>query len=192
MHAISLPYRTFGVVALIGSTALVACGDPNTLPPPQVDNVVDTTVLFALSGTPLNAPSAFNVVEATTARTDRNLPFDFAFDIDGAGTALLYPPGALGLFPEGGILVSTESFAGVLTAPLEGYVADSAVAVAAGTVFVVRSRASSVQCALAGALPRYGKFHVLGVDPQQRTITLEFLVNRNCGYRGLEPGLPAD
>ncbi|MDH3495764.1 MAG: hypothetical protein OER21_03310 [Gemmatimonadota bacterium] len=187
-----MPYRTFGGLALIGATAVVACSNPNALPPAQVDNVIDTTVLFALSGTPLSAPSAFNVVEATTARTDRNLPFDFAFDIAAAGTPLLYPPGSLGLFPEAGILVSTESFAGVLTAPREGYVADSAVAVAAGSVFVVRSRSSSSQCALAGSLPRYGKFHVLGVDLQQRTITLEFLINRNCGYRGLEPGLPAD
>jgi hypothetical protein len=39
-------------------------------------------------------------------------------------------------------------------------------------------------------LPRYGKFQVLAIDPAQRTVTLEFLIDRNCGYRGLEPGLP--
>jgi hypothetical protein len=59
-----------------------------------------------------------------------------------------------------------------------------------GTLFVIRSRSSNVQCAFSGGLPRYGKFHVLGVDLVARTVTLEMLVDLNCGYRGLEPGIP--
>jgi hypothetical protein len=31
---------------------------------------------------------------------------------------------------------------------------------------------------------------VLGVDPATRSIRLETLVDQNCGYRNLEPGLP--
>jgi hypothetical protein len=39
-------------------------------------------------------------------------------------------------------------------------------------------------------VPRYGKFHVLALDPTERTVTLEHLINLNCGYRSLTPGTP--
>ena len=60
-----------------------------------------------------------------------------------------------------------------------------------GSVFVIRSRPFIVGCELTGELPRYGKFHVLAVDPVARSLKLETLVNQNCGYRSLEPGLPS-
>jgi hypothetical protein len=87
-------------------------------------------------------------------------------------------------------LLTDQAFDALTSAPLEGYVTDSALVVAANTVFVIRSRTSPVQCAFSGGLPRYGKFHVLNVDLGARTVTLEMLVDLNCGYRGLEPGTP--
>jgi hypothetical protein len=56
-------------------------------------------------------------------------------------------------------------------------------------VFVARSRVSSLYCVYV-AVPRYGKFLVLSIDPTARSITMQALVDLNCGYRGLEPGLP--
>ncbi|MEX1051106.1 MAG: hypothetical protein WEC54_06095, partial [Gemmatimonadales bacterium] len=67
---------------------------------------------------------------------------------------------------------------------------DTAVTVVVGTVLIGRSRASNVGCVVVGALPRYGKFRVLAVDIGTRALTLETLINTNCGYRDLEPGLP--
>jgi hypothetical protein len=147
-------------------------------------------VLAALSGTPIAQPSGYDLIVASAVRTDRTNAFDFAFDIDGGATPRIYPAGTLGLGGEPGILRSEDAFADVGSAPLDGYVSDSTLAVSAGTVFVVRSRNSSAQCVLGSALPRYGKFHVLSVDQGARTITLELLVDLNCGYRGLEPGIP--
>jgi hypothetical protein len=170
---------------------LAACGDDFTRPPPQFDNVADTATLYALTGTAIGLPSGFDGVTGTTARTDLNAPFDFAVDLD-AGTDLrLLPTGALGLLIDPGIAIVTETFDGVASAPLEGYVRDSALTAEVGTVFVLRSRTSNQQCAL-GALPRYGKFRVLAIDPGARAVTLEFLIDFNCGYRGLEPGTPVD
>ena len=193
MPSISLPHRLFAATAAAGLlTGALACGDDIQLPDATFVNAVDTVVLAALSGTAIADPSGFDVVLGTAVRTDRTNAFDFAFDLDAAGTPRIYPAGALGLAAEGGILRSDETFAGITSAPLDGYVADSALAVAAGTVFVVRSRNSNAQCTLGSALPRYGKFHVLAVDTAARTITLELLVDLNCGYRGLEPGTPED
>ena len=171
---------------------VAACGDDLTLPPATFENVVDTVVLSALTGTPIGDASGYDVVFAETVRTDRNSAFDFAFDVDAGGVARIHPAGTLGLSAEAGVLRSTQGFDEITTAPLEGYVADSALAVEAGTVFVVRSRSTNAQCLLNTLLPRYGKFHVLAVDRLARTITLELLVDLNCGYRGLEPGTPED
>jgi hypothetical protein len=191
MPPISLPYRLFPGAAAAGLlTAALACGDSLSLPAATFTNVVDTVVLAALTATPIAQSSAFDVVVGEPVRTDRTNAFDFAFDIDAGGTPRIYPAGALGLPAEPGVLLTDQAFDALTSAPLEGYVTDSALVVAANTVFVIRSRTSPVQCAFSGGLPRYGKFHVLNVDLGARTVTLEMLVDLNCGYRGLEPGTP--
>jgi hypothetical protein len=189
MCAISLGHRRFSLLLI---AAGVACGGDSQLAPAQFDNVVDTVVLYALTGTPIATPSAFDGVLARAVRTDLNVAFDFAVDLDVANTLRLMPAGTMGYATEAGILVTTESFDGMTSAPLEGYVGDTVRTAEVGTVFVLRSRAAVGLCTLASALPRYSKYRVLAVDLAQRTATLEFLVNLNCGYRGLEPGLPVD
>jgi hypothetical protein len=189
MRPISLPHRLFPAAVMSGVLSVaLACGDSLNLPTAAFTNVVDTVVLAALSGTPIDQASGFDVVLGQVVRTDRTNAFDFAFEIDAGDTPRVHPGGTIGLAGEPGILRSDEVFEALTSAPLEGYVTDSALVVEPGTVFVVRSRNSTVQCTL--GLPRYGKFHVLNVDLQTRTITLELLVDLNCGYRGLEPGIP--
>ena len=189
MRAISLRHRRFSLLLL---AAAMACGSGSQLAPPQFENVVDTVVLHALTGTPIATPSAFDGIQGIPVRTDLNLTFDFAVDLDGANVLLLMPAGTLGYAEEPGLLVTAESFDGLTSAPLEGYAPDTVRTADVGTVFVLRSRASSELCSLSGALPRYSKFQVLAIDLPARAITLAVLVDRNCGYRGLEPGLPAD
>lgn len=190
MRSISLRRFRLGLLTvLVTGGAGLACGDPLALPPARFENTVETVVLYALEGTDIRLPSAYDVINRRTARIDRFQPFDFAFDLDAGGTPLLLPSVFLGVFPGSGILRPEASFEGVISAPTDGFTADSAVAIAVGDVFVVRSRTE--QCsALLGSLPRYGKFRVLAVDPATRTITLEALVNANCGYRDLQPGFP--
>lgn len=168
-----------------------ACDNPLDVPAATDTNRVDTVTLYALRGTDLLLPSAYDVVGRTVAHTDRLEGFDFAFDIGDDGTPLLYPAGALGLAKDPGILLMTTTFDSVTTAPLTGFVVDSVQHLSVGSVFVVKSRPNGLNCALAGSLPRYGKFRVMGVDAAKRSITFETVVDANCGYRGLEPGLPS-
>lgn len=186
MRPISLRHRRFSLLLL---AAVMACGSESTLAPPVFDNVVDTTVLYGLTGTPIGTPSAFDVVQAVTVRTDLNKAFDFAVEIAGAADVDLLPAGALGFAADPGVLLSARSFDAITSAPTDGYVQDSVVPATVGSVFVLRSRTTSELCG-AGSLPRYGKFRVLAIDAATRSVTLEFLVNQNCGYRSLEPGLP--
>jgi hypothetical protein len=190
MRPISLSYRLFACLAAVVVGTAMGCGGGTTLPPSQLENFVDTVTLYALTGTSIQLPSAFDVVSRTPVRTDRDYQLDFAFDIDAAGAPTLWPANRLGLGGSPGLLRSDQAFGDVLSAPLDGYQTDSLLTIDSGDVVIVRSRPSSSLCSLSASLPRYGKFHVLGFDQQERSVTFEFLVDQNCGYRGLEPGLP--
>lgn len=176
--------------ALVAATlALAACGDPNDLSDAQIANVVDTATIAALTGTPIAQASAFSVASGQPIRTDLSIDFDFAFDINEAAAVLL-PRAALqinegaGLQP--GLAISEIQFADLDEAPLEGFLTRDTIAIAVGQVYAARSR---VVCGGLG-VPLYGKLRILALDAGARTVTFEFLVNENCGYVGLEPGIP--
>ena len=179
--------------AVLGAVLFSAgCDNTLALPLATVPNVVDTVTLDALQGTPISVPSGFDVVLRRAARTDRpGEGFDIAFDIDEENRALIITTAALGLSAQSAIQTYDGAFDDITVAPLEDYELDVAIPVAIGSVFIVRSRPNNTQCAFfLGPLPRYGKFEVLFLDLQTRQITLEHLVNVNCGYRGLEIGIP--
>ncbi len=182
----------FGPIVL--GVVLFSAGCDNTLALPLATafNTIDTVTLHALQGTPINTASGFDVTRGLTARTDRqDQGFDIAFDIDDEGRALIFTTGALGLNVRSAIQTSDRAFGDIVIAPLEGYALNDTLVVGVDSVFIVRSRPASFGCAFfLGQLPRYGKFHVLDLNPETRQITLEHLVNLNCGYRGLELGIP--
>lgn len=190
----SLSHWVFWLTGAAGMVSLAACNNPFSLGSAFFENAVDTTTIYALRGTAIQLPSAFDIVVNQTARTDRAEPFDFAFDIDANGQAVLLPARTLGFSVTAGIIVSNSTFEALTDAPREGYNDSVAVAIEMGDVFVARSRVTNAdrQCRLRSSLPRYGKFRVLVIDTQQRLLTVETLVNINCGFRGLEPGTPTD
>jgi hypothetical protein len=189
----SLSFIRVGSAAVL-AVLLSACSDPLSLPPATDPNVVDTLTLDGLSGTDIGIPSGYDMANLTKIRTDRASPFDFAFDIDTSGVSKIFPTGALGIGGNSGVLYAETSFERVDDPPLEGYVTDSALVIDVDSVFIVRGRpagAGIVPCPFfLGSLPRYGKFRVLAIDPQVRQVTLESLINVNCGYRRLQPGFP--
>ncbi|MFN2571214.1 MAG: hypothetical protein ABR537_06320 [Gemmatimonadales bacterium] len=184
--------RSF-IVLLVALLIAAACGSPFGLPQAGIANRVDTLSLYALSGTPVSSPSGYALIFREVVRTDQNAGFDFAFDIDSAGRAVLLPTGALRLGRQSGIQLSTTPFDSIKIAPGGKYQLDSAVVVDSNTVAVVHSRPTT--CSFGIAAVYYAKLHVLRIDtgsaPGGRRIDLEVLTDINCGYRGLEPGLPA-
>lgn len=189
MHRISFCQLAFGLSTAALVTAAAACGDPFGQTA-TLTNTVDTVTLFALRDTPIRLPSAYSLLNQSPARSDTTAGFDFAFDINPQGVALMYPAGALGLSKEPGIQLTDKLFENVHSAPPDGYKSDSAVTVLEGSVFIARSRPSGASPCLFVTVPRYGKFHVLAIDSGSRSIKLETLVDLNCGFRGLEPGIP--
>jgi len=190
MHLPTLCDRIAWLLAAVIVAGVTACNNPLALPPAVFENTVDTVTLHAITGTDIALPSAFDIISSALARTDRAQPFDFAFDIDASGAPVAIPSGLLGLSTDPGLLLWEAPFDSLVPAPDEGYVTDSSITFAVGTVLIGRSRFSSQDCALLGSLPRYGKFRVLAIDLQARSVAVEYLINRNCGYRNLEPGFP--
>ncbi len=194
MRAISFSRFILTLAAPTPFLAAAACGGGLDLPPALLSNIPDTATIHALQGTDIGLPSGFDVTTGLLARTDRGFePFDFAYDIDPAGNSVILTLGVLGLRPQSAIQMSNRSFPDITIAPLDDYEDDSTMTVELDDVFIVRSRATSAGCAFfLGSLPRYGKFRVLAIDQNLRQIMLEHVVNLNCGYRGLEPGVPTN
>lgn len=185
MHTI----RRLFVVSSLAFAA--ACSDANSLSPPTETNVVDTVTIGALEGTPISTPSGFNIT-AGAVRTDQSVDFEFAYNIrqlaDDTYQRVLIPRAALGLAStntaDPGLQQRSETFDEITRARSNGYVTDSAVAIAEGDRFMVRSR---VICTALG-VPLYGKIQILFFADS--TVTFQVLADKNCGYKDLLPGLP--
>jgi hypothetical protein len=179
-------------VALAAAIAVaslnVACGNTTGLPAPAITNVVDTVSLYALRGTAITLPSAYSLEGALAVRTDQTTAFDFAFDFDSIGEPALFPTEPLHLGALSGLQRVTTPFAAITLAPTGSYVFDKPLALDTGTVVLVRSRPTI--CVFGTTVSLYAKLHVLAVDSTARRVNFEILVDQNCGYRGLAPGLP--
>ena len=184
------------IVLLAAPLILGACGDIGGLPPASFPNRTDSLVsVYALTGTPVTSPSGYLIVDRRVVRTDIiNASFDFVFDIDSLGRALLFPTGAVKLGRQSGAKPATVPFDSLRFAPSGGYQVDSAIVLSVGSVVALHSR--SVQCSFdyQPVHNYFAKLLVLAIDtvpgPTGRRIDLRILTDINCGYRGLEPGLP--
>ena len=182
------PFRHLSL--LLSLAFVAACSDANSLGEPTVVNTVDTVTIGSLEGTPISTPSGFNI-SSGAIRTDQSVDFEFAYNIrqlpDDTYQRVFLPRAALGLSgttANPGLQQRTETFDEITRAQSNGYVSDSAVPVALGDRFMVRSR---VVCTSLG-VPFYGKLEILSF--QDSTVTFKRLSDLNCGFKDLLPGLP--
>ncbi len=190
--------RPAALFALALSAAIAACNDPFALPPATFPPLEGTLTLYALTGTPLDQPSAYNMLVAASSnalaggltRTDRTFQFDFALDLPDSlhdTIPVLIPPGALGLPRDGGVQVTKVPYDSITVAPDGGYEQATAVPVAVGTVVLVSSRSQS--CNFGYIRPLYAKLKITAIDLKARTVTFQMLLNPDCGYRSLRHSL---
>src|SRR5919109_3966366 len=138
-----------GLVALLTS----ACNE-SLLPKAVFPNGVDTVSIYALTGTAVSRASAYSMELRSPVRSDQTSSFDFAFDIDSTGQALLYPTGALKLGGASGLHITPTPFDSIRTAWTGVYQRDSAVAIDSNTVVYLHSR--SVVCSFGLQTVYYG------------------------------------
>lgn len=181
-------FRFFQAPALVA--LVIACSDSNGLPDATITNTERTETLYSLIGTPVRTPSAYSVDGGRRVRTDTTSNFDFAYNIEADGRHVFLPRASLGIDSavsvNPGLQARTEPFEGITAASSNGYITDRVVPIAVGERYVVRGR---VTCLTIG-VPKYAKLEVVSFDDDARTVTFRVLTNDNCGFKGLQPGLP--
>lgn len=177
-----------GLALTFSVAALAACGDPVSIRA-QFDTVADTVTVFALTGTPVIAPTALSTLRHEAVRLDPSRDFDIVFDINSAGQAVLYPVQLVGGGPGNtGIQVTSQSYDAILEAPLTGYARDTATVLEVGDVALVE--AEPAFCATSLYRTIYSKLIVDEIDLANRSVQIRMRVDPNCGFRSLAEGLP--
>lgn len=175
-------------LAVLLTTVLSACDDDlfqqRWISNPQVG------VIYALSRTELNVPSAFSLFEGRTYRVEAagaSGRWDLAFDVVD-GQPVFLPPGAVGISSEARILARPgETFEGIQRAPddLELYSETEAVPVQVGQLYIVRT----VQQvgAFGSRCVYFGKLVVQEVDLVSSSVEFRYDLNTICNSRRLQP-----
>ncbi len=177
--------------ALLAAAALSACGNALSLLPARIENREDTVTVWAASNTPLNLPSGYNIEARQRVRLDQVSSFDFVYDVDRDGRTILLPLGSLvstgtaGGLP--GFLETPTPFDQITIAQQLGYITKDTVTAGIGKVYYLRATLSGT-CSL--GVPYYAKMEILAIDAPTRSMRFRIVTNVNCGYRGLELGLP--
>jgi hypothetical protein len=187
--------RSVLAFATAGLVVAVACNNNLGLPPATIRNVTDTVTLYAVNGTPLSTPSGYAIIGANVVNTAQSSAFDFAYNIDSIGRPVFVPTGALRFVSsdtvnQPGFQYATTTFDNTTMAPTDGYEIDQPFLVDSNRVTIARSRAEICPDGTSASL--YAKIAVLSINPVARTVTFQVLTDQNCGYRGLQPGLPQE
>ena len=177
------------LLASVAAAIITACNDPYGLAQATEENALDTITLGALHFSPVSVPSAYSVT-AGKIRTDVSSNYDFVYDIDSTLGPVLLPGQLTGVyFPSAtnpGLQRTTTPFDSIKIAPSNGYKVDQPFAVDSGDLFIARS---AIRCG--NGVPNYAKLQILGIDTLANTVTFQVRRDTNCGYRGLESGVPA-
>lgn len=189
--------RAFGL-PMVAAVLLASCGEDIVLPPATSPVTEQQILLHALTGTSVQSPSAYNMLILLEVRTDQTSDFDFAFELGidsvlGVGTAgdtvaVLLPRGALGFAADGGLQATAVPFDSIVQAPLEGYEQQKPTRIRTGDAVLAISRLQ--QCNFNIIRPLVAKLRIDTIDLIARTVSIRVVIDPNCGYLSLAPGIP--
>ena len=151
--------------------------------------------LYAMNGTPASLPSAVNIRAQRVTRIDPSWAFDVAFDMDSFGFVTVHSVKSVAselpsrLNRVGFAIDSVRNFDQIIEAPTSGYKYDTSMVLGAGNVLLIDVFDSSCANEFTGFNIR-AKLQIDSVDVANRRIGFHMLVNQNCGFRSLLPGLP--
>ena len=186
------------IVAVAGIAVATSCGDPTAIKA-QFETTADTLTVYALNGTPGSLPSAIRTRAQKgllVVQVGSSFNFDLAWDINEAGEAVAITPRMVGNELTGarrvGLLLAAPPFEGILKAPTSGYKYDSLLVVPLDKVLLVDALDPSCSAfSILGQNIR-SKIQIDSVVPSRRTLYMHIVVNPNCGFRDLGPGVPKE
>lgn len=184
-----LPTRSSRILALVLALAATACDGSRTKA--TYTNIPRTYALFALTGAPVNAPTAISLLGGPTI-ADANFGFDVAVDIDSAGTTRLYPVRSLAgalvpLSKRVGLQTVSGSFEALREAPSAGYDTLGARVVTEGAVMAIEIQDYTTCAYSLNGTNIYAKLVVDSIRKSTRRVYGRTVVDPNCGFRELMP-----
>jgi hypothetical protein len=186
------------ILAFAAATLAVgglACGTFTGVPA-SLPTVTDSGLVYAINGAPPGAPTALHLFSGALLTADATFTFDVAFDIDATGAVEILPQRAvasgLAATHTVGLQVTTGAFGTILSAPKNGYRADTALVANIGqTVLIQSTDTNACGVSLTGST-LYGKVVVDSVNKVNRTLWVHFSTDPNCGFVSFAAGLPKD
>jgi hypothetical protein len=185
-----LPTRLLRVAVVVLAVVTAACGDP-TKPRATYASTLSSYTLYAITGAPVNAPTAINFLTGA-ARADARFNFDVGFDLDNSGRVLVYPvraiAGALaGNLKRVGLQPLAGAFASIREVPASGYDTLAVQTVTPGKVLAVELLDYNTCYASFGGSTLYAKLVIDSVNATARRLYARAVVDLNCGYRQVVP-----
>ncbi len=184
------------LAVVVVAAVLAACGNPLALLPASINNSVDTVEMYSVNGTALDRPSAYVVAERRPVKLGVDATrynFDFVYRLTPSGSEFA-PYAVVAANNDTTVTsgkpafqVTTTAFDAITIAEQTGYEPNKALKLAVGQVMYVRSAIPN-GCYL--SIPYYAKLEVLSFDSAAKSVKFRILVDINCGYRGLAPGIP--
>jgi hypothetical protein len=186
-------HRSIGI--LVGGVIFAGgCEDPTAKA--SLDTVQDSAfTVYAVNGTPQNAPNAMEVRFARVTSVTPAFGFDLAFDITSTGDVKIYTVRALASqlvsVHRVGLQATTTPFDQITEAPTKNFAYDSIMVVPLGRTVLVEVAERNCLGALRGSLI-HSKFRVDSINVVKRALFLRILSNPNCGFVQLTPGTPSE
>jgi hypothetical protein len=189
-------FTLLATASAISFFGVTACGSL-TRPKAQTENGTDTVTVYALNGTPVNAPAGLWLFGQQAVVINSAFSFDLSFDMDAQGHTTLYTvryvAGGLSAAHSVAMQRVTSTFEALEKAPSSGYVSDSLFTANVGDVFAIQTSDPSACGFSVFSNVIYAKVQLLAVDPTARTVRTRFTVDPNCGFFSLVPsGIPKD
>ena len=183
------------ISAAVATMVTSACNEPFQLRASRM-NVVDTLTVYALTGSPPSYPSALSIAFQQLLRIDGSGVFDIVFDLDSAGRVIIYPVNMVVVPARGkravGMNLIPGAFADFKVASRKGYKLDSSVVISPGQVVAVEAFHGQDACQLYLSPYLYAKLVVDSVNVPARAIFIRAVMDPNCGFRGVDEGLPTE
>jgi hypothetical protein len=188
--------RVATLAAAVLTVAGVACSDFTGVPA-SLSTMTDSGTVYAINGAPLGAPTALHAYSGTLLPADANFIFDVAFDLDASGNIIVLPQRAIasGLATTHSVALApvSDTFEAVTEVPRGlAFRADTALTVKRNQVVLAQiSDGTACGFSLTGTTI-YAKLVVRSIDRVNRTMTVRYVVDPNCGFRSFLPGVPKD
>ncbi len=195
LTALKRPNGALAVAAFAAMALAGACGEFTSVPA-SLSVQSDSGMVYAINGAPPGAPTALHIYTGSRLAADASFFFDVAFDIDAAGNVLILPQRvvASGLAPSHSVGLQTVStdYAALTKAPKDGYRADTTLVTRVGQTIAIQTQDLNVCSVSLTGTQLYAKLIVREVNRANRTISLQYTVDPNCGFLSFAPGIPKE